>query len=89
MVEVNATNVYSRPDVVSANGVLKPNQPIGWSGTSAGNLKIAILDANPTLGENANYTLDYSKSAAFATELGDAFKYATGHTPKLAWEKEE
>jgi hypothetical protein len=47
----------------------------------------AILAANPTMGENAKYTLDYSKSQAFADELGSGFKFVPGRTPKLAWEK--
>jgi hypothetical protein len=87
LVEVNATNVYSRPDVVSINGETKSNQPIGWSSKAAETLKNAILDANLTLGENPKYTLEYSQSAAFAAELGGAFKHAPGRTPKLAWEE--
>jgi hypothetical protein len=86
---VNATNVYSRPNVASNNNgtVPKPNQPIGWSSTATENVKNAILDANLTMGENEKYSLEYSQSPAFATELGGAFKYAPGRTPKLAWEK--
>jgi hypothetical protein len=89
LVEINATNVHSKPNVASANNGLtpKPNQPIGWTNTAGQNLKDAILLANPTMGENAKYSLEYSQSAAFATELGDAFKHAPGRTPKLAWEK--
>jgi hypothetical protein len=52
----------------------------------AKNIANAVLAANPTLGENEKYTLDYSKTPAFAAELGDAFKYTPGRTPKLAWE---
>jgi hypothetical protein len=85
--EVNATNVYSRPDVVSINGIIKSNQPIGWDTPTRETWKNAVLAANPTLGENEKYTLEYSKTSAFATELGDAFKYAPGRMPKLAWEK--
>jgi hypothetical protein len=89
LVEVNATNVYSRPDVVSINNgaISKPNQPIGWNNSERENLKDAILLANSTMGENAKYSLEYSKLPAFAAELGDAFKHAPGRTPKLAWEK--
>jgi hypothetical protein len=77
------------PDAVSANNglVSKPNQPIGWYSTAQKDLIDAILLENPTMGENEKYSLEYSKSPAFATELGDAFKYAPGRTPKLAWEK--
>jgi hypothetical protein len=87
--EVNATNVYSRPGVASAdNGnVPKPNQPIGWRNPNEITQKDDILAANPTLGENEKYTIEYSKSPDFVTELGGAFKYAPGRTPKLAWEK--
>jgi hypothetical protein len=46
-----------------------------------------LLQNNLTMTEDAKYTLDYSKSAAFAAELGSAFKVAEGRTPKLAWEK--
>jgi hypothetical protein len=89
LVEVNATNVYSRPDVASTyNGtIIKSNQPIGWSTTARETIKNAILAANPTLKEDPKYDLTYSQSAAFATELGGAFKYASGRTPKLAWER--
>jgi hypothetical protein len=89
LMEVNATNVYSRPDVVSTNNETTPksNQPIGWSNTAEQTLIAAILFENPTMGENEKYSLDYSKTPAFAAELGDAFKYAPGRTPKLAWEK--
>jgi hypothetical protein len=87
LVEVNATNVYSRPDVVSINSAIKSNQPIGWLNTAGETLKNAILAANPTLKEDPKYDLTYSQSAAFATELGGAFKYAPGRTPKLAWER--
>jgi hypothetical protein len=85
-VEVNATNVYSRPNVVSIDNGLtpKPNQPIGLGSPSLNN---TILNANPTMGENEKYSLEYSKTPAFAAELGDAFKHAPGRTPKLAWEK--
>jgi hypothetical protein len=88
LLEVNAINVYSKPNAASAdNGAAsKPNQPIGWRGGEAIFVN-AILTANPTLKEDARYTLDYSKSPAFVTELGGAFKYANGRTPKLAWEK--
>jgi hypothetical protein len=87
--EVNATNVYSRPDVARAdNGnVLKSNQPIGWGSGPAQTLKDIILAANPTMGESAKYTLDYSKSQEFAAELGSGFQFAPNRTPKLAWEK--
>ncbi|MDR1610703.1 MAG: hypothetical protein LBS08_04250, partial [Candidatus Symbiothrix sp.] len=87
LLEVNATNVYSRPDVASANGVTKSGQPIGWSGTGGENLVNIIIPANPTFGENPKYTLDYSQSAFFSNELGGAFKHAPGRTPKLAWEE--
>jgi hypothetical protein len=89
LVEVYATNVYSRQGVASANkgAVAKPNQPIGWLNAEEQALKTAILDANPTLREDAKYSPEYSKSQDFATELGGAFKYAPGLTPKLAWEK--
>jgi hypothetical protein len=89
LVNVNTTNAYSRPDVASANNGADPksNQPIGWSNTAQESLKNAILLANPTLGENEKYSLEYSQSPAFATELGNAFKHAQGRTPKLAWEK--
>jgi hypothetical protein len=82
--EVYATNVYSKPDVASVREVIKSNQPIGWGSTT---FRDAVLAANPTLGENSKYTTEYSQSPAFATELGDAFKYVPGRTPKLAWEK--
>jgi hypothetical protein len=61
-VEINATNVYSKPNVVSVNnGTLKPNQPIGWAGTVGQNLiNNTILPANPTLKEDAKYSLEYS-----------------------------
>jgi hypothetical protein len=87
LVEVNATNVYSSTNVVSVDGITKSNQPIGWDTSARETLKNTILAANPTLGENEKYTLDYSQSPAFAAELGDAFKHAPGRTPKLAWEK--
>ncbi|MDR0682196.1 MAG: hypothetical protein LBG15_10185, partial [Dysgonamonadaceae bacterium] len=86
LIEVNATNLYSRPDVVSNNSVIKSNQPIGWDTSAREAIKNAILAANPTF-ENPKYTLAYSKSRAFAAELGGAFKYASERTPKLAWEK--
>jgi hypothetical protein len=84
---LNATNVYSKPIVISVAGTPKPDQPIGWKNDAGKTFKDAILAANPTMREDPKYTLDYSKSPAFATELGDAFKYAPGRTPKLAWEK--
>jgi hypothetical protein len=78
-----ATDVYTKPNAVILDGV-PTSRLIGW-----GNL--AFVDnwiaANPTMKEDAKYTIEYSKSTAFATELGDAFKYAPGRTPKLAWEK--
>jgi hypothetical protein len=89
LIKVNATNVYSRPNVASAKGGDTPrlNQPIGFI-TVTIPVRDAILAANPTsLGENEKYTLEYSKTPAFATELGSAFKFANGRTPKLAWEK--
>jgi hypothetical protein len=92
LVEINATNVYSKPDVVSANNgnelVTKPNQPIGWQNDAGITLKNAILAANPTLGEYDRYTPEHSQSTDFAAELGGAFKYAPDRTPKLAWEKD-
>jgi hypothetical protein len=89
MAEVNATNVYSRPGAASATdgSTPKPDQPIGWYNSAAQAFSNATLAANPTLREDAKYTLEYSKSAAFVTELGSAFKSANGRTPKLAWEK--
>jgi hypothetical protein len=87
LVNISATHVYSRPEVVSINGETKSNRPIGWGSNPAQNLATAILVANPTLTEDDKYSLEYSKSAAFATELGGAFKFANGRTPKLAWEK--
>jgi hypothetical protein len=89
MPEVNATNVYSRPGAASATdgSTPKPNQPIGWYGSAQQAYANATLAANPTLREDAKYTLEYSKTSAFATELGAAFKFANGRTPKLAWEK--
>ncbi|MDR0682520.1 MAG: hypothetical protein LBG15_11835, partial [Dysgonamonadaceae bacterium] len=89
LVEINATNVYSRPDVASTNNgtTNKFNRPIGWGSTAGETLKNAILAANPTLGEDLKYTLEYGKSTDFVTELGGAFKYAPGRTPKLAWER--
>jgi hypothetical protein len=85
---INATRVYSRPDVAFANNgeVPKSNQPIGWLSTAQESLKNAILLANPAMGENDRYSLEYSQTPAFAAELGDAFKHAPGRTPKLAWE---
>jgi hypothetical protein len=90
LVEINATNVYSRPNVASADNrnVPKENQPIGWQNNPEKNIKDAILAANPTLEENAKYTLEYSRSEDFAAELGGAFKHAPNRTPKLAWEKD-
>jgi hypothetical protein len=89
LVEINATNVYSRLGAASANGgsVPKPNQPIGWISPAGQNLATAILAANPTLKEDAKYTPEYSRSSAFVIELGNAFKFANGRTPKLAWEQ--
>jgi hypothetical protein len=86
---VSASNVYSRPNVASANNgaIPKPNHPIGWINAAGKTIVDAILAANPTLKEDAKYSLDYSKSTSFVTELGSAFKYANGRTPKLAWEK--
>jgi hypothetical protein len=87
--KINATNVYSRLGVLSVGGETVSNQPLGWYSTSTAitNGKDAVLEANPTFREDAKYTLDYGQSAAFATELGSAFKYASGRTPKLAWEQ--
>jgi hypothetical protein len=90
LVEVNATNVYSRQGAASSNNgtTSRSNQPIYWINTAGQDLvNNVILPNNPTLGENEKCTLDYSKTPAFAAELGDAFKYAPGRTPKLAWEK--
>jgi hypothetical protein len=88
LMEINATNVYYGPDVVSiVNGEIKSNQPIGWNTSARETLKDAILAVNPTMGEDGKYIDEYSKSSAFATELGSAFKYTPGRTPKLAWEK--
>ncbi|MDR0413115.1 MAG: hypothetical protein LBH61_04875, partial [Dysgonamonadaceae bacterium] len=89
LLEVNATNVYSKPGVASANKVTKQNQPIGWSTPQGGVLKNAILEANPTMGEDPKYTLEYSQSYGFVEELGGAFKHVTGTTPKLSWEEIE
>jgi hypothetical protein len=46
-----------------------------------------LVAANPTMLEDARYTTEYSQSTEFANKLGNAFKYANGRTPKLAWEK--
>jgi hypothetical protein len=87
LVEVIANNVYSRPDVAANQGTTpKPNRPIGWM-TSTEAIKDYVINTNPTLKEDAKYTLDYSQTAAFVTELGSAFKYAEGRPPKLAWEQ--
>jgi hypothetical protein len=64
LLEVTATNVYSRPDVVSVNETNKSNQPIGWNTSARENLKNAILLANPTMGENDKYSLEYSQSGS-------------------------
>ncbi|GHT39801.1 hypothetical protein FACS189437_04230 [Bacteroidia bacterium] len=85
--EMSATNVYSRQNVVTSAASSKPNQPIGLYYSQWKTKIDAILAANPTLKEDAKYTLEYSKSTSFVTELGNAFKYANGRTPKLAWEK--
>jgi hypothetical protein len=89
VVEVNATKVYSKPDVASANNgtVPKFNQPIGWMSADIQDLVNNVILVNPTLKEDSKYTLNYSKSPAFATELGNAFKSTSGRTPKLTWEK--
>jgi hypothetical protein len=86
LMKMNITHVYSRPNVISANGAPISNQPVGWANASAKNIVDTLFPANSTF-EDAKYTLEYSQSSAFATELGGAFKYAPGRTPKLAWEK--
>ncbi|MDR0412490.1 MAG: immunoglobulin domain-containing protein [Dysgonamonadaceae bacterium] len=87
LVEVNATNVYSKPGVVSANEVPKQNQPIGWNTPQETAVKDAVLAANLTMGEDPKYTLEYSQSVKFVEDdLGGAFWPASGRTPKLTWE---
>jgi hypothetical protein len=88
-IEMNAINVYSRPDVASANNgaIPKSNQPIGWWAAGSDLLINMVLPNNPTLKEDPKYSLDYSRSAAFAAELGGAFEAADGRSPKLTWEK--
>jgi hypothetical protein len=90
LLKVNATNVYSRPEAASANnGSIVKARPIGWANIAAKNyVDNIVIPTNPTLKEDAKYTLNYSQSAAFVTELGGAFKFANGRTPKLAWEAE-
>jgi hypothetical protein len=89
LITIIANNVISRPDVAKYNTTTAANFVIGISAATqtAQDWVQSILSANPTLKEDAKYTLDYSHSAAFVTELGEAFKYASGRTPKLAWEK--
>jgi hypothetical protein len=86
-VKVIATNVYTKPNSVIANGT-PTNRLIGWiNQIQKENLVDGFLSDNPTLKEDAKYTTEYSQSAAFATELGSAFKFANGRPPKLAWEQ--
>jgi hypothetical protein len=80
-------NVISRPDVAKKNTSVLVNYVIGYNNAAQQTWVQSVISANPTLKEDAKYTLDYSKSAAFATELGSGFKYANDRTPKLAWEK--
>jgi hypothetical protein len=87
LTNIIATNVYSKPEALILNGV-PTSRLIGWSNsTQKTNIVDKLVAANPTMKEDAKYTLGYSQSAAFATELGDAFKYVPERTPKLAWEK--
>jgi hypothetical protein len=86
LTNIIATNVYTKPNTLILNGV-PTNRLIGWTSTNQKtNLVDQLIVANPTMKEDAKYTLDYSQSTDFVTELGGAFEYAPGRTPKLAWE---
>jgi hypothetical protein len=83
-----ANHVISRANVAKNNTTtIVEGRLIGYYNTNQQNWAQDVINNNPILKEDANYTLDYSQSAAFAIELGGAFKYAPGRTPKLAWEK--
>jgi hypothetical protein len=84
---IMANNVISRPDVAKKNTSVAVNHVIGYGNETQSTWGQGVLSANPTLKEDAKYTDEYVKSASFVVELGGAFKYANGHTPKLAWEK--
>jgi hypothetical protein len=85
-ITITTSNVISRPDVAKVNTSTIVHFQIGFLNAYRP-WRESVELANPTMKEDAKYTLDYSQSAAFATELGSAFKYASGRTPKLAWEK--
>jgi hypothetical protein len=83
-------NVRTRPNVVYKNGLtlVEPDRMIGYSSGANKINAQAIETANASqMSADAKYSLDYSRSPAFAAELGDAFKHAPGRTPKLAWEE--
>jgi hypothetical protein len=80
-------NVYTRPNVVKKNTSDLVDYLIGWNGSTEQTYVNTILLANPTLKADEKYSVEYCQSPAFAAELGSAFKYANGRTPKLAWEK--
>ncbi|MDR2805313.1 MAG: hypothetical protein LBB85_06680, partial [Dysgonamonadaceae bacterium] len=87
LTNIIATNVYTKPDALILDDV-PTNRLIGWANaTQKANLVDKLVTANPTMKEDALYTPDHSQSAAFAAELGGAFKHAPGRTPKLAWEE--
>ncbi|MDR1962572.1 MAG: hypothetical protein LBQ50_02200 [Planctomycetaceae bacterium] len=80
------SNVRSTPGIVYKNGttLITPDRMIGSSSASKPALEIANAEQ---MSADAKYTPEYSRSSAFVTELGNAFKFANGRTPKLAWEK--
>jgi hypothetical protein len=83
-------NVRTRPSVVYKNGstLVEPDRMIGYSsGANKTNVQAIETTNASQMSADAKYSLEYSQSPAFATELGDAFKYAPGRTPKLAWEE--
>ncbi|GHS96514.1 hypothetical protein FACS189421_01700 [Bacteroidia bacterium] len=83
-----ANNTVSRPDVTKKNTSVAVNgRLIGYNTSARQTFAQSVINMNPTLKEDAKYTLNYSKTTAFVSELGSAFKYANGRTPKLAWEK--
>jgi hypothetical protein len=80
-------NVYTSPGVVKKNTSDPVDYLIGYNNTTEQGYANSVLSSNITLKADEKYSLEYSQSPAFAAELGNAFKFANGRTPKLAWEK--
>jgi hypothetical protein len=81
------SNVRTAPAVTYSNGaLLMPDRLVGYGNKAV--IEQFVSDNAAQMSAEEKYGDEsYVQSAAFAAELGSAFKHAPGRTPKLAWEK--